>query len=222
MELKNAKCPNCGATIKVNPGATTATCMYCQSQYEVAPAIETYNIEHQNVENQTISGKVNVGTQVIQHQTIINNVNKPKKFVTVNKFISIKPYIEMRYDLVDRREVENGNKYEYIFEREDKFSNDSQLMLIETQIDELFEGQNSLQIDVHKPKEKMGPFLVGFFFLFFIPVVGWIILLGLLIAFAINSSSKSSTMKKNLQNNLMNIEKLKNEWVELAKLKGLL
>lgn len=222
MELKNAKCPNCGATIKVNPGAKTAICMYCQSEYEVEEGINQYNIAHQDVKEQSISGNVSVGTQVIQHQTVINNVSRPRKFLTVAKATDVTVYKELRYDLIDRRQVDNGTKYEYVLEREDSFSNDRELMSIECQIDtKCQELSNQCQKEVQNNSAKSAS-IVGLVFLFFIPAIGWFILFVVAISALIAKSSTKSSIKKNKARLVSEINSLKEKWIETALRKGLL
>lgn len=222
MELKNAKCPNCGATVKVNPGASVAVCMYCQSEYQVEEAIAQYNIAHQDVKEQKIEGKVNVGTQIVQNQTIINNVTRPRKFLTVAKAMDVSVYKDLRYDLVDRRLVDNGTKYEYVFERDNKYSNDRELSDIERQIDNDFEQICNSDIKLAKDKKARNATIVGLVFLLFIPGIGWCILIttGIVVLIS-NGVSKSKYKKKNIKL-IEHIKTLKNQWLEVASRKGLI
>ena len=43
MQLVDAKCPNCGAMLKVEKNAEAAVCQYCNSAYIVEKAINNYN-----------------------------------------------------------------------------------------------------------------------------------------------------------------------------------
>ena len=52
MKLKSAKCPNCGANLKVNPDNETTKCEYCKSAILVEDAIAKYKLE--------ISGEVEI------------------------------------------------------------------------------------------------------------------------------------------------------------------
>ncbi len=44
MKLESAKCPNCGATLQLDPGASTAVCDFCHSTFSVKDAL-AYNGE---------------------------------------------------------------------------------------------------------------------------------------------------------------------------------
>lgn len=52
MKLKSAKCPNCGADLKVNPNNETTKCEYCKSAILIEDAIAKYKLE--------VSGEVEI------------------------------------------------------------------------------------------------------------------------------------------------------------------
>lgn len=45
MELKNAKCPNCGGQLKLNPNLEKGMCIYCGTEIVVAEAIQKFTGE---------------------------------------------------------------------------------------------------------------------------------------------------------------------------------
>nr|WP_296156565.1 tetratricopeptide repeat protein [uncultured Blautia sp.] len=45
MELKDAKCPNCGGQLKLNPNLEKGTCIYCGTEIVVSEAIQKYKVE---------------------------------------------------------------------------------------------------------------------------------------------------------------------------------
>ena len=47
MELTEGKCPNCGATVHVDPSKDAAICEYCSSPFVVEKAIK--NVSNQNI-----------------------------------------------------------------------------------------------------------------------------------------------------------------------------
>lgn len=67
IKLKDAKCPNCGATIQVNDKLKNTICQYCGSQVVIEEAIEKYKLE--------ISGKVEVDG-IKGRKTRINQAKK--------------------------------------------------------------------------------------------------------------------------------------------------
>mgnify|MGYP004634740965 CR=1 FL=1 len=74
IKLQDAKCPNCGANMKVNDKLENTICQYCGSQVIIEDAIEKYKLE--------ISGKVEVDG--------INSLSKLYK--NAESYIRLKDY----------------------------------------------------------------------------------------------------------------------------------
>ena len=72
MPLVNAKCTNCGATLKVDNQQEAAVCEYCGSAYIVEKAINNYQIENHN----TI------------HAQVVNIYGEQKNTVPISQKIS--------------------------------------------------------------------------------------------------------------------------------------
>ena len=218
MNLREVKCPNCGATVKVNPDAKVAICMYCQSEYVVEDAI---NLMEQNVENQTVNGQVSVATQVVQNQTIINNQAMAKKYVVVPEEMSYQPVIDMRWSLIQRKSNSN-NQFECLFERDLSFNKEKDLLAIENQVFALYDESCKLDEIRDKKKKKSQSSAIGVFILcLFIPIVGWTIAFFLLLVFIVRAASLSSTNKQ-IKQKEDQIKSLSKKWLEIASARDLI
>ncbi len=51
VELVNAQCPNCSATLRVDPVRQMAVCEYCRASFMTSEAIKIYNTYIQNVQH---------------------------------------------------------------------------------------------------------------------------------------------------------------------------
>lgn len=63
--MKNAKCPNCGATIEVDENSRAGICKYCNTPYSTEDAIAKYT-------NSTINNATTINNTYYQ-----NNPNQP-------------------------------------------------------------------------------------------------------------------------------------------------
>jgi LSD1 subclass zinc finger protein len=45
-DMKQVKCPNCGATLSYKPGTTSQACEYCHSTFEIASEAELVQAAH--------------------------------------------------------------------------------------------------------------------------------------------------------------------------------
>ena len=65
MELKSAKCPNCGGKLELNPEIEKGICIYCGSEIIVAEAIQKFKGE--------ISGIATVEKSLIRAQQLLED-----------------------------------------------------------------------------------------------------------------------------------------------------
>lgn len=114
MKVKVARCPHCGARIRVNPDLSVATCRYCQMQYDVEPAIHAFEMENE----EGVSGN---GQRVMHANERVDN-NHKTIYVTLDKNKDYQIYLDLRYELINEIDVED-NKVEYEFIRPEGFEN---------------------------------------------------------------------------------------------------
>ena len=143
MKVKTARCPNCGAKIRVNPDLKVATCRYCQQEYEVEPAIHAFEMEDVN-DAQSPRDRIRV------EETTNENV----RTITVNvkRIKHIRTYTDLRYEIVSKK-YNKFHDYTYVLSRPVCFD-DPKLMEIENKIFEvfLFEPDNKTLVRQEKKK----------------------------------------------------------------------
>ena len=104
MELVNAICPNCGASLNVDENKDAAICQYCGSAYIVKKAIEKYNVNYINHTTNNINANV---------VNIVDNSDVEK--TTTDKIYKVKPQItvdgikrQLIVDLAHRNDIPAG------------------------------------------------------------------------------------------------------------------
>lgn len=73
MELLDAKCPNCGAELKINRDEKTGFCNHCKSSFLIDDAVKNY---------------VTNNSYKIEHATIVNNESNMKLFNEVDRYMA--------------------------------------------------------------------------------------------------------------------------------------
>lgn len=88
MPLVPAKCPNCGASLTLDPVTRAAVCPYCQTPFVVEDAVNNYNIQNTVRVEHLHTDKVE-----IQDSGSAESLLK-----TANTYLSLNNYISARYD----------------------------------------------------------------------------------------------------------------------------
>ena len=88
MPLVPAKCPNCGASLTLDPVTRAAVCPYCQTPFVVEDAVNNYNIQNTVRVEHLHTNKVE-----IQDFGSAESLLK-----TANTYLSLNNYISARYD----------------------------------------------------------------------------------------------------------------------------
>lgn len=83
MELKSAKCPNCGGKLELNPEIEKGICIYCGSEIIVAEAIQKFKGE--------ISGIATVEKSLIRAQQQLEDGDGDKASKTFKHVIEVDP-----------------------------------------------------------------------------------------------------------------------------------
>ena len=123
MKVKTARCPNCGAHIRVNPELKVATCRYCQQEYEVEPAIHAFEMESVD-DTQSPRDRIRVEDN--------NEESLSKLTITITRYKHLRIYQFLRYEVVSKKR--NGfHSYTFDLVRSTKFD-DPKLKEIEEKI----------------------------------------------------------------------------------------
>lgn len=88
MPLVPAKCPNCGASLTLDPVTRAAVCPYCQTPFVVEDAVNNYNTQNTVRVEHLHTDKVE-----IQDSGSAESLLK-----TANTYLSLNNYISARYD----------------------------------------------------------------------------------------------------------------------------
>jgi len=90
MSLKEAKCTNCGSSIKIDPTQDAANCEYCGAAFIVEKAINNYNIANAQINAQTVN--VNIGNRefVIEKGVLVEYKGNAKEVVIPDTVMVIK------------------------------------------------------------------------------------------------------------------------------------
>ena len=70
MPLVPAKCPNCGASLTLEPVTRASVCRYCQTPFVVEDAVNNYNIQNTVRVEHLHTDKVEIqdsGAELFQH-----------------------------------------------------------------------------------------------------------------------------------------------------------
>lgn len=145
MELKVARCPHCGARIKVNPELSVATCRYCQMQYDVEPAIHAFEMENEE-------GVTGNGQRVMHSHDVQEENNQKVIYVVLDKNADYQIYLDLRYELINKIDIED-NKIEYEFARDIRFD-DPRLKDVENKILSVVEQEPNNEVLLRQEKKK--------------------------------------------------------------------
>ena len=100
MPLVPAKCPNCGASLTVDPVTRAAVCPYCQTPFVVEDAVNNYNIQNTVRVEHLHTDKVE-----IQDSGSAESLLK-----TANTYLSLNNYISARHNF---KEITEKFPYEW-------------------------------------------------------------------------------------------------------------
>lgn len=142
MKVKVARCPHCGARIKVDPDLEVATCRYCQMQYDVEPAIHAFEMEQETA--------VESGRQRVEIEENINLIKNISVCVKNEKDIQI--YLDLRYEVVNKSKLDNG-EIKVELQRDSRFDN-KRLEAIETKILSVYEQEPNNKTLIEQEKKK--------------------------------------------------------------------
>lgn len=83
MELKEAKCPNCGGLLKLNPELEKGTCIYCGTEFVVSEAIQKFQGE--------VSGIATTKSSLIRAQNSIEDGDYDEAMKILKHVIDTEP-----------------------------------------------------------------------------------------------------------------------------------
>lgn len=101
--MKEAKCPNCGASITIDETKKAGICKYCETAFVTEDAITNYNITN-NVVNNITANSINISKDNVQNllellKNTINSKNYEKAYEISDKILTIDNTIaEVWYD----------------------------------------------------------------------------------------------------------------------------
>lgn len=143
MKVKTARCPNCGAHIRVNPELKVATCRYCQQEYEVEPAIHAFEMESVN-DTQSPRDRIRVNDNNEESYTTLT--------INIKRYKHLRIYSFLRYEVSEKKR--NGfHDYTFVLKRSSVYE-DPKLKEIEVRILEsiIFDPHNKSLISQEKRK----------------------------------------------------------------------
>ena len=135
VELKNAKCPNCGASLQVNEKLNKTICQFCGSEVIIKEAIERYKVELSGkIEVDGIQGrntKIDLAKKHIEIEEYLDAINILYKIVEENKF-DVEAYIQLLK--IDILKLKKGpinsivlNEFIYYYDRTKKIDKENLL-----------------------------------------------------------------------------------------------
>lgn len=84
MPLVNAKCPNCGSTVKVDPSTKMGKCPSCDAEFYVQDAIVNYNTYNTtNIAHQTVINQGEDFGSLLKRANVFYEIKDKENFVEV-------------------------------------------------------------------------------------------------------------------------------------------
>ena len=102
MELKSAKCPNCGGKLQLNPNIEKGICIYCGSEIIVEDAIRL---------GREVDGIATVRTHLIRADQLLEDGEMDKAAKEFKDVINLKPDCAEAHFGLFRCEVASANYY---------------------------------------------------------------------------------------------------------------
>lgn len=102
MELKSAKCPNCGGKLQLNPAIEKGICIYCGSEIIVEDAIRL---------GREVDGIATVRTHLVRADQLLEDGEMDKAAKEFKDVINLKPDCAEAHFGLFRCEVASANYY---------------------------------------------------------------------------------------------------------------
>ena len=107
MPLVNAKCPNCGATLKTDDSKDAAICEFCNSAFIVERAINNFNTTINIANAQILVSDVDINNLIARAEQFKNagDFNKASEYYNRVLDIDIKTWTELKEETRPYRDV---------------------------------------------------------------------------------------------------------------------